>query len=122
MRAYSVNRSVSIGTYPKGFGLSGIVNFDRREFVDEIGRPAWGCIDYGAEVPRDVLDRYELKTVETEARPQLPEPRIIARIARMFASGDDDRGRKLIGIAVRHGYDEDAVCDAVSAELEAPAL
>ena len=45
MKYYSIMRPVSIGTYPKS-GAEEIVNYDRRQYVPEIGREAWGYIEY----------------------------------------------------------------------------
>ena len=60
MRAYSLLRPVSVGTYPDEFAVDEIVNFDRRIFVEEIGREAWGYVDFGEEVPKKELDAYEM--------------------------------------------------------------
>lgn len=45
---FSTERPVSIGTYqkPQGNHVDAIVNFDVPIFVAEIGRPAWGYIEY----------------------------------------------------------------------------
>lgn len=65
MRAYSTQRPVDIGTYPKDrFKVKEIVNFDDRKFCPEISRKAWGYIEYEGYLPRKSLDDYELVTQE----------------------------------------------------------
>ena len=56
---YSTQRPVSIGTYPRG-GVEEIRNFDRREYVEEIGREAWGFILYDRELSEKECNDYEL--------------------------------------------------------------
>ena len=58
-RYYSIMRPVSIGTYPRK-GAVEIVNFDYRQHVDEIGRKAWGYIDYDRELSPEEAADYEL--------------------------------------------------------------
>jgi hypothetical protein len=47
-RYYSLLRPVSIGTYPKPGDnkVLEIKNFDNRTYCEDIGREAWGYIDY----------------------------------------------------------------------------
>ncbi len=56
---YSTQRPVSIGTFPKE-GAVEIVNFDRRTFVEDIGREAWGLILYNRELDKNECDDWEL--------------------------------------------------------------
>ncbi len=61
MRTFSIKRPVSIGTFPKDrYTVNEIVNFDARTFCPEIGREAWGYIDYEGYLPKKALDDYEL--------------------------------------------------------------
>lgn len=59
MRYFSTNRPVGPGTYPKS-GVSDIHNFDDRQFCSEIGRMAWGYIDYDRCLPEEEVQSYEL--------------------------------------------------------------
>ena len=56
---YSTQRPVSIGTYPKG-GVLEITNFDFREYVEEIGRKAWGFLTYDRKLSEQEMNDYEL--------------------------------------------------------------
>ena len=60
MRYYSTQRPVSPGTYPSGCPVQGIHNFDRKTFCEEIGREAWGYIDFAGPLPEGEATRYEL--------------------------------------------------------------
>ena len=69
MRYYSTQRPVCPGTYPKpyagnpawsGIRISEIHNSDRKEFVSEIGREAWGWIEYTGKIPEEDAREYEL--------------------------------------------------------------
>ena len=59
---FSTERPVSIGTYPKPQGnrIDAIVNFDEAIFVAEIGRPAWGYIEYAHPLTAEHTAAYEL--------------------------------------------------------------
>lgn len=56
---YSIMRPFGIGTCPKR-GLIDIENFCRREFVEGIGREAWGYATYNRELRDDEVRDYEL--------------------------------------------------------------
>ena len=58
-RYYSLHRPVSIGTAPAA-GLVSFENFEGRRFVDEIGREAWGVLEYDRELTEDECFDYEL--------------------------------------------------------------
>ncbi len=60
MRYYSTQRPVCPGTFPKGYKVDEIHNFDRRTFCKEIDREAWGYIDFAEIIPDDVARQYEL--------------------------------------------------------------
>ena len=59
---FSTERPVSIGTYPKPQGnrVDAIVNFDEAIFVAEIGRYAWGYIEYEHPLTAEQAEAYEL--------------------------------------------------------------
>lgn len=116
-RAYSTHRPVSIGTYPKGFGLIEIHNYDCRQRVDAIRREAFGYIDYAEDVPREALDAFELVTEETERPPELPSERVLAQLAKVYRSGDQERFVELFERCEAKGYDSEALDDALSSIL-----
>lgn len=58
-RYYSTQRPVAPGTYPKR-GCQKIMNFDDRIHIDEIGKEAWGYIDYDRELTPQETSNYEL--------------------------------------------------------------
>lgn len=60
MKYYSVLRPVGIGTFPKVAPVNEIHNFDRRQFVEELGREAWGWIDYEQTIPEKSARAYDL--------------------------------------------------------------
>ena len=41
-------------------GAVAIVNFDGRQYVEEIGREAWGYVEYDREISDQLADDYEL--------------------------------------------------------------
>lgn len=60
MRYYSTQRPVMPGSYPKTSPIKEIRNFDRRTYCQEIGRPAWGWIDYKGTISQKDAASYEL--------------------------------------------------------------
>ena len=58
-RYYSTQRPVAPGTFPKRGAVS-IQNFDARVYVDEIGREAWGYVEYERELDPTLAESYEL--------------------------------------------------------------
>lgn len=57
-RYYLTQRPPSIGTFPKK--AVEIESFDSREFVEEIGRPAWGWVEYKEPLTEKQVYDYEL--------------------------------------------------------------
>ena len=51
-RYYSIMRPVLPGGFPKKELVEKIENFDTKTFCKEIGREAWGCLEY-----REVLTK-----------------------------------------------------------------
>ena len=60
MRYYSTQRPVTPGSFPSGYAVEEIVNFDRKTHCDEIGREAWGYIDYEQALSPEQAASYEL--------------------------------------------------------------
>jgi hypothetical protein len=59
---YSTQRPVDIGTFPKGENSPvQIVNFDKREAVENGLFQAWGYLEYAAPLTEKQIDDYELK-------------------------------------------------------------
>lgn len=56
-RYYSIQRPISLGTYPQRQGLN-IVNFDEKQIIDGIN--AWGYIDYREPLNLSQKEDYEL--------------------------------------------------------------
>lgn len=113
MRAYSVSRPVDIGTYPKDYEVADIVNFDTRRLVAEIGRDAWGYIDFFDRVPQEVLERFEL--VSPDYLPELPEDvlRVGRAIAGLLLRDEHERVKKATQKALEAGFDPEQLADAV---------
>lgn len=59
-RYYSTMRPVQPGGYPNRDGIEEIHNFDTKTFCEEIGREAWGYIDYREPLTREQAEAYEL--------------------------------------------------------------
>ena len=59
-RYYSIMRPISIGTYPTGARVTNIVNFHERKYVPEIGREAWGYIEFSHTLSKQNQISYEL--------------------------------------------------------------
>ena len=59
-RYYSTQRPVQIGGYPANEHVVKIYNFDNREYCEEIGRKAWGYIDYDKALGAEDVRNYEL--------------------------------------------------------------
>lgn len=60
MKYYSILRPVMPGGFPKTAKVIEIVNFDDRKFCDEIGREAWGYIEYDGEIEEKDARAYDL--------------------------------------------------------------
>ena len=61
---YSTQRPVDIGTFPKTEnGPVHIVNFDKREYVENASFRAWGFLAYDAPLTVKQLENYELRPV-----------------------------------------------------------
>ena len=93
MRVWSTLRPISIGTYPKEYGVLDIVNFGGRKMVPEIGRLAFGYIDYERDLPKSEQQHYDLW-------PEVKEDPMLEAAAKAFArslnSGDMRKISKVI--------------------------
>ena len=56
---YSINRPVSIGTYPKN-GFQGFENYNFRKWIGEINHDAWGELYYDRVLTEKEENDYEL--------------------------------------------------------------
>lgn len=59
MRYYSTQRPLEPGCCPRA-GVQDVHNFDKKTFCKEIGREAWGYIDYNRELTPEEVEDYEL--------------------------------------------------------------
>lgn len=59
-RYYSILRPIGPGTFPKTQEVLGFHNYDRRTYVPEIEREAWGYIDYKAPLTAQEASAYDL--------------------------------------------------------------
>ena len=104
MRVWSTHRPISIGTYPKEYGVENIHNFNGREWVDEIHNYAWGYIDYERDLPKEEQDHYDL-------RPERKENSKLEQAARAMARAlkKSDMGRiaKILDKAYEKGLIDD---------------
>lgn len=59
-RYYSIMRPVLPGSFPRKDLAEKIENFDTRTFCEEIGREAWGYIEYREALAKEEAASYEL--------------------------------------------------------------
>jgi len=60
-RYYSLQRPVMPGSYPKNATVININNYDDRTLIDDIGRLAWGYIEYSEPLTKQACNDYELE-------------------------------------------------------------
>ena len=62
MKYYSTQRPITPGSFPtpEGNAVVEVVNFDSPTECREIGRKAWGCIEYEQPLTADEVNRWEL--------------------------------------------------------------
>lgn len=60
MKYYSIYRPIAPGTYPKKDGRETIVNFSTSRYCGEVGREAWGYVDYPEPLENEEAESYEL--------------------------------------------------------------
>ena len=113
MRAYGYNRPLSIGTYPKGYEVADIVNFDCKQWVEEVERDCFGYVEYAGDVPTGELERYELVTPEMHeaSKPKVPSASVMAKMAEAYRECDWDKLDWMCKVAEQSGYDMEATDD-----------
>ena len=67
MRYYSTQRPVGPGTYPRKDGGETIHNFSNKTYCEEIGREAWGYIDYPEPLTEKEMLSYERMQSDEQA-------------------------------------------------------
>jgi len=60
VKYYSTQRPVLPGSFPRKNEAERIENFDTKIFCEEIGREAWGYIEYSTALTKEEADAYEL--------------------------------------------------------------
>lgn len=60
VKYYSTMRPVMPGGFPKKEAVERIQNFDTKTFCEEVGREAWGFIEYREPLTKEEADAYEL--------------------------------------------------------------
>lgn len=62
MRYYSTQRPITPGSFPRPVDNMVMVihNYDSKIYCEEIGREAWGYIDYEQPIDPDSAHKYEL--------------------------------------------------------------
>lgn len=68
MRYYSTQRPVGPGTFPRQGGTETVTNFDGKIYCEEIGREAWGYIEYREAITPERAKAYELTAGGTDGR------------------------------------------------------
>ncbi|MBV7276105.1 hypothetical protein I6U48_24770 [Clostridium sp. PL3] len=87
---YSTQRPVDIGTFPKTEnGPLYLVNFDKRESVEQGRFLAWGYLVYGAPLTAKQVDDYELRAApgNPDRKAPMREPGESKSIAARLAEG-----------------------------------
>lgn len=59
MRYYSTQRPLTPGAYPKSLAPTKIVNFDEKTYCEDIGREAWGYIEFLACISEEETKAWE---------------------------------------------------------------
>lgn len=67
---YSTQRPVGIGTYPRE-GMQSFINYEKRTYVDAIGREAWGELTYNRPLTQQELAEYELQEIHATAEQEI---------------------------------------------------
>lgn len=60
MRYYSTQRPVTPGSFPRAGEQESVRNFENRTYCEEIGREAWGYVEYKGTLTDEEVKRYEL--------------------------------------------------------------
>jgi len=117
MRSYAIHRPIGPFTWPSEHRdkVSEIVNFDCMRYVEEIGRSAFGYIDWTEDIPAEDLRRYELvvpPTIDEDLE------RIGEILARYYDPEHERHFEKAFGKAKRDfGYSDEQLCAALERHL-----
>ena len=70
MKYFSTQRPLVPGAFPKSMinPVMNVVNFDQKTFCEEIGRDAWGYVEYARALDPDVAKDYELTPMPTKMK------------------------------------------------------
>lgn len=70
MKYFSTQRPLTPGSFPKSMinPVMNVVNFDQKTFCEEIGRDAWGYVEYARALDPDVAKGYELTPMPTKMK------------------------------------------------------
>ena len=76
MKYFSTQRPLAPGTFPKvnGSSVYDVVNFGNKVYCPEIGREAWGYVEYSFPILEELASSYELipgKRVESYAQSEV---------------------------------------------------
>ena len=65
VKYYSTQRPIMPGCCPRD-GVLDVCNFDKRQFCEEIGRDAWGYVEFNRELTPEELSDYELVSADSK--------------------------------------------------------
>lgn len=114
-RYYCLSRPVDIGTIPNKNFVS-VSNYDEKQYVEEIGRYAWGYVEYDEKLTDDVVKEYELMSAEEKKNCNKEDKR--ERMLMIFEALA--RAKKLgigIGDNLTKVMDIDCACDKFGLRL-----
>lgn len=125
MRSYAIHRPIGPFTWPSEHRdkVLELVNFDSLKFVPEIGRNAFGYIDWADGVPMEDLNRYELVVPKQQDA-------LLRKIGRALAAqyekscetgleAEEERLSHMWEIARdKYGYTDDQIGDAMCKFLD----
>ena len=106
MKSYALHRPIGPFTWPSEYSdkVAEIVNWDTLKFVPEIGRNAFGYIEWAELPPMEDLRRYELMVPPSEDQMLRKIGRILAKFE---AKEQWDRFQKAWDLAKeKYGYSE----------------
>ena len=108
MRVYSTNRPIGLGTWPSQHRDKVIEmhHFDHLTYVEEIRHNSFGYIEFSEPIPKEDLDKYEMRAPEYEN----PVPDSIVRA--LWAHAADEDFEKWWNRALKRGFDEETLADA----------
>ncbi len=116
MRYYSTQRPFGPGTFPRKDGTEAITNYDAPTYIEEIGRKAWGHIDYEKPLTDKEVRDYELVPSTTVTEEFVMPEKKSDIVRRLIAAGEYKKALRIakgfrLGIskadreAMRLGYE-----------------